>query len=103
MTASMGGVAAAVIIQTVDTLFRIFFWLLLIRAVLSWFRPAGYNRLYDDVMQVLVTLTEPLLAPIRRVLPPVGPGFDFSPLMALILLNILRGLVRGLLVRILVG
>jgi|SRR5690606_40127250 len=99
----MSGIMAAVLIQTVDMLFRIFFWLLLIRAVLSWFRPSGYNRLYEDVMQVLITLTEPLLAPIRRVIPPVGPGMDFSPLIALILLNIVRGLVRSLLVRILIG
>ena len=94
---------ATVIIQTVDAVFRIFFWLLLLRAILSWVRPAGYNRLYADVMQVLVTLTEPLLAPIRRVLPPTAVGLDFSPFIALILLNILRGLVRTVLVRILIG
>ncbi|HEX6988032.1 MAG TPA: YggT family protein [Bacillota bacterium] len=99
----MDGIVATIVIQTIDALFRIFFWLLLIRAVMSWFRPAGYNRLYADVMQVLVTLTDPLLAPIRRVMPPVGPGLDFSPLIALILLNILRGLVRTLLVRLLIG
>jgi YggT family protein len=45
---------------------------------------------YDHpLVRITRTLTEPLLAPIRRVLPTVG-GFDFSPMVLLILLNLLR-------------
>lgn len=81
---------ARLLVQSITTLFNIFFWLILIRALLSWFRPSGYNRLYEDLARVLYTLTEPVLAPIRRVLPAGGMGMDFSPLIALFLLEIIQ-------------
>lgn len=56
-------------------------WLTLIQAVLSWVNPLA------PVMPVLRTLTEPLLEPIRRILPNFS-GFDFSPLVLLILAQI---------------
>ena len=54
------------------------------RVFLSWFDPAGRSQLGSFV----VTATEPLLAPIRRVLPPMG-AVDLSPLVVLIVLGIL--------------
>ena len=86
-----------------DTLFRILFWLILCRAILSWIRPSSYNRLFADVNQVLVTLTEPLLAPIRNLIPPYRLGLDFSPFIALILLDVLRDLTRSLILRVFAG
>lgn len=71
--------------------------LIIIRAVLSWFRPRGYNRLYYDIERVVFSLTEPVLAPIRNVLPPIGPGIDFSPLVAIILLDVVKRLLLELL------
>ena len=60
-------------------------WLLVLgRVFLSWFDPAGRSQLGSFV----VTATEPLLAPIRRVLPPMG-AVDLSPLVVLIVLGIL--------------
>ena len=56
-------------------------WLTLIQAVLSWINPLA------PVMPVLRTLTTPLLEPIRRILPNFS-GFDFSPLVLLILAQI---------------
>lgn len=90
---------ALLIIQTIDTVFRIFFWLILIRAILSWIRPATYNRFLSDVTHVVTVLTDPILAPIRRLMPPMV--LDFSPFIAMILLNILQGVVRSVLWRIL--
>ena len=60
-------------------------WLLVLgRVFLSWFDPAGRSQLGSFV----VTATEPLLAPIRRVLPPMG-AVDLSPPVVLIVLGIL--------------
>ncbi len=53
----------------------------MIQAVLSWVNPLA------PIMPVLRTLTEPILEPIRRILPNFS-GFDFSPLVLLILAQI---------------
>lgn len=69
----------------------IYIILIIIRAILSWFSPdpgSGFHR-------VLVALTEPVLGPIRRIIP--LPGIDISPVIALLLIQIVvRGLIRAL-------
>ncbi len=62
---------------------EIYAWLILIRAVLSWFVQDPRNQLY----QILIKITEPVLAPIRRVLPRLG--VDLSPLVAIVLIQII--------------
>lgn len=63
------------------------FWMLIIRAILSWVSQ-GYN----PIEMVMGQLTEPLLAPIRRILPPMG-GLDLSLLVVMIGLNFLNMLL----------
>ena len=63
--------------------FAIFF-----RAILSWFSPGATNKLAILLYQV----TEPILAPLRRVIPRVGI-LDFSPLVAIIILRLAAGLL----------
>jgi YggT family protein len=58
----------------------------LAEVVLSWVQVDRRN----PFVQIVRALTEPLLAPIRRVLPPMG-GLDFSPMALLIALRLLRG------------
>ena len=53
----------------VATLLQLFLLCLLARAVLSWFPPSG--GVIDTIRGVLFTITEPVLAPVRRLLPPV--------------------------------
>lgn len=60
-------------------------WLLLItRVVLSWTNPRGGGGLVAFIYQA----TEPILAPIRRVLPPTS-GIDWSPLIAMLVLGVI--------------
>ena len=54
------------------------------RAILSWFSPSPTNRL----AVILYRVTEPFLAPLRRIIPRAGM-FDFSPLVAIILLQMI--------------
>lgn len=65
--------------------------ILLGRVLLSWF-PISSGSPVARVSHVLHVATEPVLAPIRRVLPPVGMGgmaFDLSPIVVLIVLAVL--------------
>ena len=76
------------IILTIASLLKltiyVFIFALFITFILSWVAPGTYNYMTS----ILSSLTDPLLAPIRRRLPPTG-GIDFSLLIALILLQLL--------------
>lgn len=75
--------------ELVNDAFFVYSLVLLARVVASWV-PGLDTR--QPVVQLLVALTEPLLAPLRRLLPPAG-GLDVSPLVAFLLLELLRRLV----------
>ena len=57
---------------------------IIFRAILSWFSPGPTNRLTS----ILYRVTEPLLAPLRRIIPRLG-GLDFSPLIVIMLLQLI--------------
>jgi YggT family protein len=69
-----------------------FLWLMLIiRVVLSWTNPMGGG---GQLTAFVYQMTEPILAPIRRMLPPTS-GIDWSPLIAMLLLGVIvRVVVR---------
>ena len=72
----------------VDLLFNILIFAILIDALISWFPIAPDSpivRLLDDV-------TEPILAPLRRVVPRLGM-FDITPIVAMFLLEILQSVI----------
>jgi YggT family protein len=71
-------------------IFDLYSFVILAAVVLSWVRLPPDNPL----VRVTSALTEPLLAPIRRVLPDVG-GFDLSPLVLLLALRLVRSLLLG--------
>lgn len=75
------------VLTAISSLLSMLFWILIIRAILSWFSQ-GYN----PMEAMLYQLTEPLLEPIRRVIPPLG-GLDLSVLVVIILLQFLRVLI----------
>ena len=66
------------LIFLVKEIFTLLFWILVIRALLSWFSQGR-----SPVEYVMHQLTEPLLRPVRRILPPLG-GLDLSVLVVLI-------------------
>lgn len=80
------------VIHVVQTAFRLYSYLLLARILLSWFQPNPYH----PVVRFLYQSTEPVLAPFRRLLPPLG-GIDFSPILAFFVLQIVETLVVRLL------
>jgi len=62
----------------------IMYWLILIRALLSWVNPDPYN----PIVQFLMRTTEPVLEPIRRLLPPLP--LDISPIIAFFIIIFLQ-------------
>jgi YggT family protein len=76
------------VITVVKELLSLMFWVLLLRAILSW-----VSQGQSPVDYVLYQLTEPFLAPIRRVIPPLG-GLDLSVLIAIIALQFLQLLLQ---------
>ncbi|MGH2416926.1 MAG: YggT family protein [Candidatus Limnocylindria bacterium] len=82
---------SAVLINFLQLLAFVLWILLIARVVLSWTNPAGGGGLTAFVYQV----TEPILAPIRRLLPPTA-GVDWSPLIAMLILGVILRLVGGL-------
>ena len=65
------------------TALDVFFYAILLQAILSWFNPQS------PISSVLNSLTKPILAPIQRILP-VANGMDFSPIVALILIQMIN-------------
>lgn len=61
------------------------FWAVLIRVILSWVAPDPYN----PIVRVVVQITEPIMAPCRRLLPAMG-GLDLSPLIVLMGVQLLK-------------
>jgi YggT family protein len=72
----------AVLITFLQLLSTLLWVLILARVIISWTNPRGGGSLVAFVYQV----TEPILAPIRRVLPPTS-GIDWSPLIAMLILG----------------
>jgi YggT family protein len=72
-------------VQTFAGIFVALLWILVLaRIMLSWIDPRGGSR----ASQAVIGLTEPLLAPVRRILPPAGM-FDFSSFLVLIVLGVI--------------
>ncbi|MFO8101926.1 MAG: YggT family protein [Dehalococcoidia bacterium] len=63
-----------------------------IRAIMSWFPTSPTNRLAIMLNQV----TEPILNPLRRLIPPLGGTIDITPIVAIILLQVIAAYVGGL-------
>lgn len=75
-----------------DIVLTALYWLILVRALISWVNPDPFN----PIVQLLHQATEPILEPIRRFLPP--SGIDFSPLVAFLVIYAARAfLVKSLL------
>jgi YggT family protein len=79
----------APLVELVNDVFFLYSLVLLARVLASWVPGLGPDQ---PLLRLLVSLTEPLLAPLRRLLPPVG-GLDVSPVVAFLLLELVRRLI----------
>ena len=76
---------------------QMYTWVVIIQAVLSWLMAFNVVNMRNDVVRAIANglyqLTEPVLRPIRRVLPNLG-GIDISPVVALLLIFFLQHLLQ---------
>ena len=101
VTPQIGGLAILSIAELLGLLVNVFIVSILIQVIVSWVNPGMSN----PVMGLLHSLNEPLLAPARRLIPPIS-GFDLSPIAVFIILQLvsilavapLRDLARSMLV-----
>lgn len=78
-------------------LLNLYLFALFGRIILSWF-PLEPGTLMASVFRFLFTVTEPVLAPLRRIIPPVGGAnfrMDLSPIVVLIGIQVIQGAVLG--------
>ena len=76
------------IINFLNLLFSVLYFAILVRILLSWI-PMSQDNV---IIRLLNQITEPILAPARRIIPPMG-GIDFSPMIVLLLLYMVQRLL----------
>src|SRR5689334_16961160 len=91
-------VLTSAVVQILLEIINIYWWILIISAVLSWLIAFGvvntHNRVVATITDVLFRLTEPVLRPIRNMLPNFG-GIDISPVVVLLILSFIQRLLIG--------
>ena len=90
------------LVQIADLLLSVLMWMIIIQVVLSWL--VAFNVLNTNsgglrnFVMAMERITAPIYRPIRRLLPDFG-GIDFSPLVILILIQVLKKLLNGIAVQ----
>jgi YggT family protein len=84
------------LLRLIDNILEIYSWVIIAAAIMSWLVAFGVinvrNQFVRLVVDLLYRLTEPVLRPIRRMLPNLG-GVDISPIVVLLLIFLLRYLI----------
>ena len=70
----------------VNIVLNTYMWIIIVRALLSWVNPDPYN----PIVQFIYRITEPVLRPIRNVLPTQQIGLDLSPMVAILAIYFLQ-------------
>ncbi|KJS84710.1 MAG: hypothetical protein JM58_10330 [Peptococcaceae bacterium BICA1-8] len=85
------------LIDFVDIIFDVMYWLVIVRVILSWIRHDPHNPIFRFIYEI----TEIVLGPVRKFVPMRGMAIDFSPIIAILLLQLLKSVVISLLSRML--
>ncbi|MCS7279719.1 MAG: YggT family protein [Thermodesulfobacteriaceae bacterium] len=80
--------------QLLDLILTVYIWLIIARAIISWVNPSPYH----PVVRFLYRVTEPVLSPLRKVIPPLA-GLDITPLIIIFFIYFLQNLLRKLMVQ----
>jgi YggT family protein len=96
---SAGNALIAAFLEVLYAIIDFYVWAVIISALMSWLIAFDivnpYNRVVHVISDMLMRITEPLLAPIRRFLPPMG-GMDLSPLVLIFALYFVQSFIRHL-------
>jgi YggT family protein len=83
----------------VDMVLQLLVWVIIIQVILSWLVAFNVINLHSNFVRTVVVgldrITTPLYRPIRKIMPDFG-GIDFSPIVLILAIQILRKLNEGL-------
>jgi YggT family protein len=89
-SAPFSAISVTAIVKLVTLSVNLFMFAIFVRIILSWISPGQHN----PATAIITTLTEPLLLPVRRIVPAMG-GFDISPIFVIIALGALTRVLMG--------
>jgi YggT family protein len=96
----------AALVSIADLLLSILTWIIIIQVILSWLLAFNVLNVHSGGVRAFAVamdrITSPLYRPIRRILPDFG-GIDFSPLVVLILIQIIKKLLAGVVTQYYLG
>jgi len=72
--------------KIIDIALTLYMWIIIFRAVISWVNPDPYNQ----IVIFLYRVTDPVLGPIRRILPMRNIGIDLSPVIVILIIMFLK-------------
>ena len=82
--------------NAINIIFRAYTILIFARVIFSWIRVDPYHPTWGPILRFIYQATEPIMQPIRNILPSMG-GLDFTPIIGLIVLDLLRGVIINIL------
>ena len=86
------------VLQTISMLLSIVWWIFLIMIIMSWLINFNVintrNQFVEAVWRIVNQITEPILRPIRRIVPPVG-GLDLSPIIVFVIIFFLQSFIAN--------
>jgi YggT family protein len=82
------GIFIYALVTILDMIINVIIFIIIVRAILSWISPDPRN----PIVLSIYAMTEPILRPIKRIIPPMGP-IDLSPLVVIILLFLIKSLL----------
>ncbi|HNZ10306.1 MAG: YGGT family protein [Deltaproteobacteria bacterium ADurb.Bin151] len=74
------------IARVIDIILTVYMWIIIARALISWVNPDPYNK----IVIFLYRVTEPVLRPVRRIIPRHSLPIDFAPLIVLLIIIFLQ-------------
>ena len=84
-----------ILINLLDIIIKFLYLAIVSQVILSWIIVAGIrNNLMQNLYQISTAITNPILSPLRKIMPSLG-GWDLSPLIAIILLRFIENLLKG--------
>ena len=83
--------------NAINLIFRIYSFIVLARVILSWVRVSPWHPTWGPIIRFIYQATDPVMEPVRRLIPAMG-GLDFSPIIVLFGLDIIRTIVVNALV-----
>ncbi len=87
------------IARVIEIILTVYMWIIIARALISWVNPDPYNK----IVIFLYRVTEPVLGPIRKIIPRHNLPIDFAPLVALLIIIFLQSFLVKTMLQVATG